>query len=312
MEQHAPVLIAGGSGVVGSRAAQFLRRLHPSLPLAIGGRDVSRAEVVAAAVGGPAHAVAVDLTRADLGQAPEVAYSAIMVFLRDDTLNSMRFAQARGIPYLSLSTGTFEIGPEVAHYVHAPRAAAVVLASHWLAGAAVMPALQAARDYQVVDAIHLGVLVDPEDFGGPAAHTDYERIMRASPAALTLSDGAFTWVDSVATGARDVRLDVAVEESSTRAAGAPFSTEIVVEIDGTLRTGEAARTRTEIVHPQGQAALTGLCAALAVERLLGLDGRAPVPPGLYFPESILDPAYVVERMEEFGARVRRAEPAVLA
>jgi hypothetical protein len=54
------------------------------------------------------------------------------------------------------------------------------------------------------------------------------------------------------------------------------------------------------VHPEGQRPLTALGIALGVERLLGLRG-APVAPGIYTPEALLDPAYVVERLTEVGA-----------
>lgn len=340
MTQHAPVLIVGGSGVVGSRAAHLLRRYHPGLPIAIGARDKSRAAAVAADVGGPTYGLAVDVSCRDLGQSDGDVFSAVLVFLRDETLNTMRFAQERGIPYVSLSSGTFEVGPEVARYIHDPDSAPVLLASHWLAGAAVFPALHVAREYATVDEIRIGVLVDPEDFGGPAAHADYERIMRASPAALRLTNGTFEWVDgdagrarfrrvdgvdvpaqaygpfdviglAAATDARGVWLDLAIETSSSRARGAPFSTEIIIEISGAHRSRGHARTRVEVVHPEGQAPLTALCAILGVERLLGLDGQSPVPAGLYLPESLLDPAYVVGRMREIGAEVRHA-PEVLA
>lgn len=60
-----PALIVGGSGLVGSQAARTLRRLHSDLPIAIGGRNVNRAEKIAQEVGN-AEAVAVDLTRPDL------------------------------------------------------------------------------------------------------------------------------------------------------------------------------------------------------------------------------------------------------
>lgn len=46
-----PVLIIGGSGIVGAKAAQTLRQLHPDLPIAIGGRDTNRAQNIAEVVG---------------------------------------------------------------------------------------------------------------------------------------------------------------------------------------------------------------------------------------------------------------------
>jgi hypothetical protein len=328
----APVLIIGGSGIIGSRAAGILRDLHASLPIAIGGRDIAKAEIVAARIGN-ATAIEVDLERADLGQVPSAAYSAVVVFLKDETLNSARYAQSLGVPYVSLSSGTFEIGPEVALHISGPDRMPFVMASHWLGGAAVLPALLFARQFDEIEAIAVGALLDEQDMGGPAAHTDYERITGAAPAALTVEDGKFTWiagekakgryvgVDGIeveaqayspfdimslatATGARSVRFDLAVGVSGARRAGRPFSTEIVIEIAGRRADGAEVRHRFEIVHPEGQAPLTALSIALAVERLLGLSGGSAVEPGLYLPEVLLDPAYFVRRMQEFGATFR--------
>lgn len=326
-----PVLIVGGSGIVGSQAARALRRLHPQLPIAIGGRNLARAETVAAEIGG-AHGIVVDLTRADLGLPQGAEFSAVATFLKDATLNSLRFAQDRGVPYISVSSGTFEIGPEVARFVHRPEAAPVLMASHWLAGAAIFPALHFASGYHSLDRIHIGVLLDEKDMGGPAAHADYERITSAAPAALTLKDGNFTWVSAdqasahfisvdgpevdaqayspfdviglaAATDAGTIRLDLALGESASRRRGEPFSTEIVIELQGRGKDGAPLSSRHEIVHPAGQASLTALGVALGVERLLGLAGGEPLAAGLYLPEVIIDPDYFVERLREFGASI---------
>lgn len=328
----APVLIIGGSGIVGSAAARALRRLHPHLPIAIGGRNRAKAEAVAAAIGG-AVATSIDLNRSDIGLpgGASAAYSAVAVFLKDETLNSMRYAQARRLPYISISSGTFEIGPEVSLFIHGPSRAPILMASQWLAGAAVFPALHFAGAYQAVDSFWIGVLLDEEDMGGPAAYADYERITGSSPAALMLRDGQFVWVNAkeaatrfrrvdgfevaaqayspldivslaAATDAKSIRLDLAVAASASRRRGEAFSTEILIEIEGTLSNGERGRSRHEIVHPDGQAALTALGVALGVERLLGLKSGEPVPPGLYLPETLIDPGYFVGRMKEFGAR----------
>jgi hypothetical protein len=324
-----PVLIIGGSGVVGSETARTLRRLHPDLPIAIGGRDMAKAQAVATEIG-RAMAARIDLGRPDLGQ-PDGAYSAIAVFLKDETLNSMRYAQDRGVPYISVSSGTFEIGPEVALFVHRPASAPILMASQWLAGAAALPTLDLANPYQSIEAIRISALLDEDDMGGPAAYADYERITGAAPAALRLEDGKFVWVAgdkaasrltsvdgseievqayapldivslATATDARSIRFDLAVAESASRRRGGPFSTEIVIEIEGKRKDGGRGRSRREIVHPAGQAPLTALGVALGVERLLGLAGGEPVAPGLYLPEVLIDPAYFVRRMQEFGAR----------
>ncbi|BCK54811.1 NAD(P)-dependent oxidoreductase [Nocardia wallacei] len=325
-----PVLIIGGSGVVGSATARTLRRLHPELPIALGGRDLAKAEGVAATIEG-ATAVAIDLNRPDLGLPAGASYSAIAVLVKDATLNSLRYALAHRLPYLSISSGTFEIGPEVALFVHNPDRSPVVLASHWLAGAAVFPALRLADDFDVVDEIRIGAVLDDQDVGGPAAADDYERLTSVSPAALTISGGKASWVVgdaaegrvrsvdgfemdahayspfdiiglSAATDASALRFDFALGTSASRRRGERFSTEIVIELSGTRKDGTRGSASSEIVHPGGQAPLTALGVALAVERLLGLDGHSAPAPGLYLPETLLDPAYFVRRMREFGAR----------
>ncbi|MBW8808314.1 MAG: hypothetical protein JF591_05670 [Lysobacter sp.] len=95
-----PVLIIGGSGVVGAQGAQALRRLHPELPIAIAGRDLARAEAVAATLG-HAQALRVDLQRADLGLPEDAQFSAVVLFVKDDTLNSLKYAQRHGLPYVA-------------------------------------------------------------------------------------------------------------------------------------------------------------------------------------------------------------------
>lgn len=333
----APVLIIGGAGIVGSHAARTLRRLHPSLPLAIGGRDLARARTLAAEVGN-ATGVTVDLEKEDLGLPAGSGYSAIAIFVKDDRLNAMRYAQRHGLPFVCLSSSTFEIGLEVAQFIHRPGQAPIYLASHWLAGASLMPALLLAREFTHIDTIHLGVLVDEIDLGGPAAHVDYERIIGNAPAALVLQGGQFTWikgeaakarvssVDGVvqdataytpfdiislaaATDARNIRLDLVVGESASRRRGEPFSTEMQITIEGTSAAGTRAHASYQIVHPAGQAPLTALGVALAIERLLGLNGEQPVGPGLYMPETLIDPNYFMQRMLDFGAQLTRVDHA---
>ncbi|HEV7305780.1 NAD(P)-dependent oxidoreductase [Ensifer sp.] len=324
-----PVLIIGGSGVVGTHAARIIRRLHPTLPIAVGGRDLAKAEAVALEIGG-AIGVSVDLARADLGLGDEKRFSAVVIFLKDEKLSSMRYAQKHGIPYISLSSGTFEVGPEMAQYIHAPDKAAILLASHWLAGAAIFPILELAKGFEAIDTIRIGVLLDEEDMGGPAALADYNRITGLAPAALTVKEGRFHWaggedskaryrsvdgveLDAVAyspfdvmalsarTNAGDIRLDLAYSVSASRRRGEAFSTEITIDIAGRGKNGEPLRQRHEIVHPDGQAPLTALGVALAVERMLGLAGGEAPQPGLYLPEVVIDAAYYVQRMKEFGA-----------
>jgi hypothetical protein len=52
--------------------------------------------------------------------------------------------------------------------------------------------------------------------------------------------------------------------------------------------------------------MTAVGVAVLVERLLGLAGGPPVPPGLYLPHVIVEPEYLLRRLTEFGAQIRHA------
>jgi hypothetical protein len=328
-----PVLIIGGSGIVGSKAAQTLRRLHPALRIAVGGRNLDHANAVAKNIGN-AEAAKVDLTRPDLGLG-ERSFSAIVMFLKDDTLNSLKYAQAKGLPYVSISSGVFEVGPEMAHHIHAPWRSAILMGSQWLVGAATLPTLEFSREFQSLETIQIAAVFDEQDMGGPAAFADFERLTKSAPNPLILQDGRWRWISgaeatrqvtdsagaireantyspldvlslAAATDAKSIRFDLIYGESATRRRGEPFSTEIIIELSGKLGNGKTANTRHELFHAGGQAPVTALCVALAVERLLGLAGGPKVEPGLYFPDSLIEPAYALRRLKEFGMEVRRA------
>ncbi len=329
-----PILLVGGSGVVGRKTARFLRDAHPDAPLLVGGRDLARAEEAAAEIGG-AEGVALDLAADDLGLGGRPV-SAVAVLPKDDRIAGLRFAQARGVPHVSISGGIDEIGPEVAAYVHEPDAAPVVLGAEWLVGATTVPTLEFAKAFGRVHDIAIGALLDEQDTGGPTTAVDLEHLRKTTSAALTRRDGAYLWrvgddakagfraadgtemeafaftpYDVVglatATGAPNVRFDLAIGVSSTRRRGEPMSTEIVIELAGEDRAGRPLRTRHAVVHPDGQMPLTGLGVAMVLERLVGLDGDPATPPGLYFPYQLLEPAAYLARLEQIGGAVLNLE-----
>jgi len=147
----APVLLIGGSGIVGRCTAQYLRAAHPDLPLLIGGRHLTKAQEVAAEIGN-AEGVELNLNADDLGLGERLV-SAVGIFVKDDMISSLRFAQSRGIPQVSISSGASEIAPEVAAFMQRPTASAVVLGAEWLVGAVTVPALELAKGFKRVDAI---------------------------------------------------------------------------------------------------------------------------------------------------------------
>ena len=333
MSPH-PILLMGGSGAIGRQTARSLRAVHLDVPLLIGGRDLAKAEGAAAEIGG-AQGVALDPAADDLGLG-ERPVGAVAVFYMDHAVAGLRFAQARGVPHLSISSGVFEIAPEIAAYMHKPNAAPVVLGYEWLVGATTVPALRLAKAFGRVHDIAIGALVDEQDTGGPTVATDFEHLARMMPAALTRRNSVYTWregddakagfravdgteveasgfssIDVVglatATGAPNVQFNMASGVSSTRRRGGPMSTEIIIELAGEDSAGRPLRTRHAVVHPEGAAPLTGLGVAMILERLLGLDGKPTTPAGLYFPYQLLDAADYLARLEQDGGMVLKLE-----
>ncbi|UOQ70216.1 hypothetical protein [Hymenobacter cellulosilyticus] len=329
MTQH-PVLLVGGSGTVGRWVARLLHDAHPEVPLLLGGRDLAKAQEAAAEIPS-AEGIALNLAAEDLGLGQRLV-SAVVVLFTDHQLATLRFAQAHGIPHLSISAGVFEMGPEVAAYMHQPRAAPVVLGTEWLVGATTVPTLEFARAFGRLHTITIGALLDEQDVSGPAAYADFERQTTIMPAALVRRDGAFVWqvgdeaktafraVDgteqkaatysfydvlglATATGAPNVQFMLAFGVTSTRRQGGPMSTEILIDLAGEDHAGQPLRTRHAVVHPQGQMPLTGLGVALLLERLLGLDGQPAVPAGLYFPYQLLEPRTYLARLQQMGGQV---------
>ncbi|GAA1687979.1 hypothetical protein GCM10009733_100790 [Nonomuraea maheshkhaliensis] len=322
------VLIMGGSGQAGAATAALLRRWHPELPLTIAGRDLGRARRVAGELGG-ATAATIDLRRGDLGLKETGGHSAVVAAVRDSHLNGLRYAQDRGLPYVSISSGLVDIGPEVVAAGLRAGAAPILLASHWYAGLVVLAVLGLAGEFGRLDTIEVSGVLDEQDSGGPAAVADLERLLAATTAGHVRRDGVFHWVSgpdaevevtgvdgtvlpglivpildvpslALATGAPNVRFAFAIGESAGRRHGGPASTEVRIDLEGVDRAGAPLRTSRHLLHPEGQRPLTALGVALGVERLLGLRGGAPVPPGPHTPEALIDPAYAAERMAEIG------------
>ncbi|MEP7453215.1 NAD(P)-dependent oxidoreductase [Phyllobacterium sp. SB3] len=331
---NAPVLILGGTGFVGSRTVRTLRKLYPDLPIAIAGRDQEKARALATEVGN-AGAVRVDIRRADLGLDAGAAYAAIIAILKENTLNPLKYAQTQGLPYLSMADGAFEIGPAVAFHMYKPQSAPILLASHWMAGMATLPALHFAKKFRSVHSMQIAVVLDPSDIGGPMANADVEELMQNSPRPLMLDNGTWRWAGdglssrnvkdmtgteievhgmsvldalslAASTGLNSVRFDYGMGQTEGNRNGGSPSHDMIIEIEGELTTGDEGRARIDIVAPQGVSGLTALGVVLGIERLLGLSGGEPVAPGLYFPEQIIEPAHAIRRLTEFGGQIRQS------
>ncbi|MBP1848167.1 hypothetical protein J2046_006457 [Rhizobium petrolearium] len=325
-----PILLMGGTGAIGRLTARALRSAYPDVPLLIGGRDLLKSRNAASEIG-KAEGVVIDSRADDLGLGDR-PISAVAIFYADERLASLRFAQSRRIPHLGISSGVYEIAPEVATYMHAPDAAAVVLGYEWLVGATTVATLTCAKQFARLHEIRIGALVDEQDGGGPAVAEDFERLNRMMPAALTRRDGSYVWrseddakaefraidgsktagtgfssIDvaglAAATGAPNVQFNIATGVSTSRRRGEPKSTEIIIELAGEDHDGQPLRNCHAVFHPGGAAPLTALGVSMILERLIGLDGNRPTPAGLYFPFQVLDHASYLSRLHAEGGSI---------
>jgi len=326
-----PVLMLGGYGSLGSRTSRLLRQLHPELPIIVAGRDAGKAAAFADALG-RATAARIDLGKARLGLPADTDPGLVVTALRDLSLNSMRYAQAQRIPYVALSDGAFEIGPVVARHIHNP-AAPILLLGHSIGSVPALASLHFAREFKTVEAIEIGLVFDPDDPLGPASAMDMERIAKVGSSALLLDGGRWRWVHMgearrsftgiggvphageavglvdvltlAATETRSIRVDIAVGQTETRRRGEAPSHEVIIEITGERRDGASGRFRYELIDREGYAMMSARGVAVAIERLLGLVGGTAPGPGLYLPETFVDPDHLVRRIQEFGVEIRR-------
>jgi hypothetical protein len=324
------ILFAGGAGFVGRTAVRWFRQRHPNVRVLVGGRNLQAAGEVAQEVGNAA-AVAIDLDRPRLGLSADVAVAAVVMLAPEAGLNGLSYAQDLGVPYLNINAAVTEIGPELALFAHRATAAPVVLASHWMAGAATLLALNSAKGFESVRSIKLGAIVDELDPVGPAAIEDMKRV-HAAPAALVFEGGRRVWLSGdaakgkftsvdgrsldtaiafstfdtaslhAATGAPDIRFDLVNGESSSRRRGGEAATEIVVEIEGEA-DGRMKNSRSTLEFKQGTASLTGLSIVLLLASVLGLSDRDPARPKLYLPELLCDPKWFLDELRSAGATI---------
>jgi hypothetical protein len=324
------VLFAGGSGSVGRAALKWFRKMYPSVRVLVGGRNLQAASEVAQEVGA-AEAVAIDIDKPHLGLSDDIAVATVVMLAPEAGLKGLSYAQDLGVPYLNINAAVTEIGPELAMFAHRATAAPVVLASHWMAGAATLLALNSAKGFESVQSIRLGAIVDEQDPVGPAAIEDMERVHGMAPPALVFEGGRRVWLsgdaakgkfesvdgrsldatafstfDTVslhaATGAPDIRFDLVNGESSSRRRGGEVATEIVVEIEGEA-DGRMKRSRSMLEFKYGTASLTGLSIVLVLASVLGLKDRDPASPGLYLPELLSDSKWFLDELRSAGATI---------
>lgn len=325
------ILLIGGAGVTGSAIAKLLRSRYPHLELIIAGRDIERAQKLASAI--DARAVSLDLNAASA--CLEMAQpSAVAMLAKDSSLKGLGWAQDHGIPYIAISSAAFEHGVDLVHALARKQSAPVVIAGHWFAGAVTIAATELASRFDVMHSITAGITIDRNAIGGgPASAADFERVSHATKATLARRDGAYVWErdghnrhpfrslgGQVIMGNGSVSIDVAAIGAATNApnvrvlehwgdshhflTSGSSADEISIEIEG-MMDGQLRAQRMTLQLPNNAGSLTAISVTIALERMLGLDGRPPTQPGIYGPENLITPADFVARLEQAGVKVER-------
>jgi len=326
-----PILLIGGYGITGQKTARQLRLRHPHAPLAIAGRNLGAAQAFADELGNAtAYAADISGTVPNLGL-PHGEFSAMAVFLMDETGDALRFASDHAIPYVSLTGGAFEMGMQLVMGMQAMSNCSVTIASNWFCGGALMAILALCDQLANVEAVKVGIVIDRNGGqSGPAAHADFERILGACRSMPVRAGGVYKWIavdsghvdytgtggrtlqggpavsmDAVAigavTGARNVSVLETWGDSLSWIETQESSDEIVIEATGTGRDGARITLRQEVVAPRDAAPITAITIALLLDKTAGLSG-ALLAPGLYTAEHALDPTETVTWMKEMGVQ----------
>jgi hypothetical protein len=321
------VLIAGGYGFVGGTVARYLRELAPDLDIILAGRspeagaELAReieASILRLDVADPAAALA-DIGPVDL----------IVAALQDRGDTLIQAALAQGAAHIGITKVVEETGPAVFAALHAPPRRPIVLAGHWAAGVLILAARPALAAFARVDSVAMSALFDADDAVGPMSASDAAAF---SGRALLRRGGQWAWVDggehtrtlrladghqatvqplatldvpslAAITGAPDIRFDFGEGESLGTRAGRRASHEGVIEIAGTLRSGQRVRRRVLVSDPKGVGHMTALGTLVVAERVLGLDGLPLPAGGLQLPETLVAPEAAIARFEQFGVRI---------
>lgn len=322
----ARILIAGGWGLVGSNIAKVLREAGHDIELVLAGRTPETGATFAAEIG--ARVVRLDVADPASGLAAAGPVDLVIAALHDpdDTLLAAALRSGAGHIGITRTAGNMASSAVTAAAL-ASRPA--MMLGHWQAGALTLAALNAAQAFASVERVEMAALYDYADPIGPMTADDatgfvgealirqdgHWRNVHAPDAARSVARPGLPAFDAmpmgvldtpalaVMTGAADVRFDLGSGDSVGTAGGQIASHELYIDIWGHGTNRAALHRRTLVSDPKGQAHLTALGVLIAAERVLGLDGAAPPPAGLAFPESTIEPGKAVARLRHFGVRI---------
>jgi hypothetical protein len=162
----APLLIAGGYGLVGEQTARLLRQRHPELPLLLGGRNPGRGQALADAL--DARTVAIDVRAerplADLPERP----AAVLAAVSDPAEQLLIDAMRSGIPIADINRSGHPSILDAAVVASRERPSApVLMAGSWFAGVTALMAAAASRELEAAERLVITVLASSDDRVGP-------------------------------------------------------------------------------------------------------------------------------------------------
>ncbi|PZQ21506.1 MAG: hypothetical protein DI569_11730 [Sphingopyxis macrogoltabida] len=320
----ARIAIVGGYGLVGKLIARELRDAMDEVDLVLVGRAPDDHGAVAEAVG--ASLARFDVADPDADRSVFDGCDVIIAAVQDPGEVLVAAAIDAGAAYLTITRGPDRIAPTVFAAVQRQPSRPIVPAAHWMAGAVTWAALDAARGFERVDGVLMTTLFDyadpigpltaqpSEDFGKDMAVIRRDGAWRQVAAAETgrmaeRADGpaygvqAMSVLDVVstgtATGAADVRFEIGTGDSAGTLAGREASADIDIVLSGII-DGKPGKRQISLRHPQGQAHLTALGAALIAR---GLADSPVNGGGIALPETVVDPASAIAALQAAGLTV---------
>jgi len=161
--RDAPVVIAGGSGVVGRHLVRLLTTAFPTQRILILGRDSVRAEAVTA-LHPLARFVRFDLTE---DQDLSLTASALVTLLNDPDDRLLIAAVDGGVPFVDVARWTSRITTAMTRLASRQARAPVVLSSAWMGGLAPRVAVALARSLpEPLERVEIDVRYALADAGG--------------------------------------------------------------------------------------------------------------------------------------------------
>lgn len=322
----ARVLIVGGYGLVGGWVARLLVAAGHDLELMLGGRHPEAAAALSAETG--AKVAMVDTVKATASLDAIGQFDLVISTVQDPDDNLLRATLRSGAAHIGIVRTADTLGPTAMTAAISAKRPALVL-GHWQAGAATYAALAGATGLPRVDRIELAGLYDLADRAGPMAQSasggfftqallrqegEWVHVLPTENGRMIARTGQSPFAAqpmsaldvvglAAVTGSGWVRFDLGVGDSAGTAAGGPASHEIFADVWGEDRNQRPRGIRTIVSDPKGQAHLTALGVLIGTERVLGLDGSAPPPAGLVFPETAIDPRQALARLRDFGVLV---------